>query len=106
MEDRIKILTYEEIQDRLNDFPGWNYAGNKISKEFKFKEFLDAVDFINKLAPQCEKINHHPDIHIFYNKILFELQRFDIGGKVTDKDFLVAAEIERLYRESFKSLGE
>ena len=100
MEENIKILTDDEIQEKLKDFPGWNYTNNKISKEFRFKEFLDAVDFINRLAPECEKINHHPDIHIFYNKILFELQRYDVGGKVTNKDFLVAAEIERLYKEN------
>jgi 4a-hydroxytetrahydrobiopterin dehydratase len=102
MEENIKILTDEEIQERMKDFPGWLYFNDKISKEFKFKEFLDAVDFINKIAPQCEKINHHPDIHIFYNRILFELQRFDVGGKVTDKDFLVAGEIERLYESVSK----
>ncbi len=60
---------------------------------------MDAVAFIVKLAPISEKHDHHPDIHIFYKKILFELQRFDIGGKVTDRDFFIASEIERLYNQ-------
>jgi len=71
----------------------------KISKEFKFEDFMGSLNFVNKLAPFCEREDHHPDIHIFYSKILFELQRFDIGGKITDKDFAVAQEIERLYNE-------
>lgn len=94
------ILLPEEIKQRLVALPGWVYANNKISKEFKFADFMGSLDFVNALAPFCEKIDHHPDTHIFYSKILFELQRFDIGGKVTDKDFMVAEEIERLYNHN------
>lgn len=91
------ILSDEEIQQRLDDLPGWEYADNKISKQFKCENFLQAFRFIEKLVPFVEAQDHHPDIHWLYNKITFELQRFDVGGRVTDKDFLVAQEIERLY---------
>ncbi|OGZ64551.1 MAG: hypothetical protein A3A98_03275 [Candidatus Staskawiczbacteria bacterium RIFCSPLOWO2_01_FULL_40_39] len=93
------ILTEEEILEKLGELDGWSYKDNKISKQFQFSDFMDSLDFINKLAPYCESIDHHPDAHIFYNKVLFELQRFDVGGKVTDKDFMVAHEIEKLYAE-------
>src|SRR3989344_4804020 len=95
----IKILTQEEIQQELLHLEGWVYNNDKISKEFKCNDFMDSLNFVNKLAPYCEQIDHHPDVHIFYSKVLFELQRFDVGGKVTDKDFIVAQEIERLYKE-------
>ena len=101
MEEDIKILSEEEIQEKLKEFPGWKYENNKISKEFVFRTFLDGLDLVNKLAPFCEKIDHHPDIHIFYKKILFELQRYSVGGKVTDRDFLVADKIEKLYKEKY-----
>ena len=91
------ILSQEEITSELASLPGWAYRDNKISKEFKCNDFMDVLNFINALAPFCESLDHHPDIHIFYSKVLFELQRFDVGGKVTDKDFSVAREIERLY---------
>ncbi len=91
------ILTEGEINERLGSLPGWTYGDDKIRKEFKFKDFMAVVDFINKLAPYCEQVDHHPDIHIFYNKVLFELQRFDIGGKVTERDFTVASHIETLF---------
>ena len=97
MATETNILTEQEITEQLKSFPGWLYKDNKISKEFKFEGFMDSLGFINKLAPFCEQLDHHPDIHIFYNKVLFELQRFDVGGKVTNKDFLVAEEIEKLY---------
>ncbi|MFA4872093.1 MAG: 4a-hydroxytetrahydrobiopterin dehydratase [Patescibacteria group bacterium] len=93
----ITILSPQEVEERLKELSGWNYANDKISKEFQFKDFLDSLNFVNQLAPFCEANDHHPDIHIYYSKILFELQRFDVGGKVTDKDFLVAKEIDRLH---------
>ena len=92
------ILSKKDIAQTLKLFPGWQYKKNKISKEFKFTGFMGSLNFVKKLAPYCEAIDHHPDIHIFYNKVLFELQRFDIGGKVTDKDFMVAKHIEMLFK--------
>lgn len=97
--EKPNILSKEEIEKELQKAPGWEYKDDKISKQFEFKDFMDALNFINKLAPFCEENDHHPDMHIFYSKILFELQRFDVGGKVTDKDFKIAHEIERMYKE-------
>ncbi len=97
MEENIKILSEKEIEEKLKEFPGWIFKNNKISKEFKFEDFMESLAFVVRLSSFCEKIDHHPDIHIFYSKVLFELSRYDVGGKVTDKDFKVAEEIERLY---------
>lgn len=95
--DKPVILTEEEIREKLKSLPGWEFANDKISKQFQFKDFLDSFGFITNLVPFFESMDHHPDIHIFYSKVLFELQRFDIGGKVTDRDIIVATEIERQY---------
>jgi len=92
------ILTEQEIQEELKNLPGWTYKDNKISKEFQFKDFMGSLNFINKLAPYCEELDHHPDVYIFYSKVVFDLQRFDIGGKVTNKDIMVASHIESLYK--------
>ncbi len=99
METKLKILSEDEIQSNLKEVSGWKYQDNKISKEFDFDSFMDTIAFIIKLAPFSEANEHHPDIHIFYTKIRFDLQRFDVGGKVTDKDFLVAKQIEKLFRQ-------
>ena len=97
MEDDLQILTEREVNGWLKDWPGWVYHDNKISKEFQFSAFKKGIELIDQLAPFCDKIDHHPDIHIYYKKIVFELQRFSVGGKVTPRDFVVAREIERLY---------
>ncbi len=93
----INILTQEQIESELKTLPGWKYENDKIAKQFEFKDFMDSLHFINVLAPFFEQNDHHPDTHIFYSKVFFELQRFDVGGKVTDKDIVIAREIERLY---------
>ncbi|OHB11529.1 MAG: hypothetical protein A3H60_01440 [Candidatus Zambryskibacteria bacterium RIFCSPLOWO2_02_FULL_44_12b] len=100
-----KILTKEEIESGLKNLPGWAYVEDpstslgtgKISKEYKFKDFLNAFNFISTLVSYFEEMDHHPDMHIYYNRVVFELQRFDIGGKVTDRDLTVAEEIEKHY---------
>lgn len=94
-----QVLTQEQIQEELKTLPGWEYKEDKISKQFEFANFMDSLNFVNQLAPFCEQLDHHPDTHILYSKVLFELQRFDIGGKVTNKDMLVAHEIESLYAQ-------
>lgn len=97
----LQILTPEEVAEKIKNFPGWTYADDKITKIFLFPAFDDAVAFIGELAPFCNEIDHHPDIHIYYKKVVFDSRRFSVGGKVTERDFTVAKEIERLY--SFKN---
>lgn len=97
-----RILSQGEVFDRLKTAPGWEYVNDRIRKQFEFEDYPEAVDFLEKLTPVFQHYNHHPDVHILYNKIVFELQRFDAGGKVTDLDFVVAKEIEKQYGE-FKS---
>ena len=98
-DEDLGVLTEKEIKLRLKKFKGWEYnpKTHKISKEFVFKTFQEGINLIAKLAPFCDSIDHHPDIHISYKKVLFELQRFSVGGKVTDRDFIIASKIEELY---------
>lgn len=97
--NQIKILTQEEISEGLKNLPGWKFENDKISKEFKFNDFMDSLSFVNEMTPIFEEQDHHPDIHIMYSKILFGLHRFDAGGKVTDRDLFIAGEIEKKYAE-------
>lgn len=99
MNNEINILSNQEIEEELKTLPGWVFENNKIKKEFEFNSFMELMGFINEMAKYYEKIDHHADMHIFFKKIIFELQRFDVGGKVTNRDIIVAREIERLFRE-------
>ena len=67
--------------------------GKRISREFKFKDFKEAVQFVNKVAELSESEGHHPDIHVFYNKVRIELWTHAVGG-LSENDFILAAKIE------------
>lgn len=67
----------------------------KIEKKFKFKDFKEAMSFVNKVADLAEEQGHHPDIEISYNKVKIELTTHAIGGLSTN-DFVMAAKIETI----------
>ena len=74
----------------------WKLKDGKLNKEFKFENFLQAVEFVNKLAKIAEKLNHHPDICIYdYNKMNISIFTHS-EGKVTEKDYKLAEEIDML----------
>lgn len=87
-------LSAAEISARLGALPGWTYGGNAISKQYRFKDFMAAIGFINRIAPLAEAADHHPDILINYSRLTFSCSTHSQGG-VTEKDFALAAQIER-----------
>src|SRR3954447_2318426 len=96
-DDKPAVLTDEEIGIVLQRLPGWQLENGQLAKDFLFKDFIDSLSFVNRLVPFFELKDHHPDVHIFYNRIRFELSRHDIGGKVTSLDGEVAKHIEHEY---------
>lgn len=69
--------------------------GKKIKKQFIFKNFPAAIEFVNKVAAVAEQEQHHPDLHIFYSRVIIELWTHAIGG-LSENDFIMAAKIENL----------
>ena len=84
-----------DAQDYLDETPGWamDADAKKISKQFKFQDFIGAINFVERVADVAEMEGHHPDIHINYNKVLLELTTHAIGG-LSENDFIVAAKID------------
>ncbi|MGD1007394.1 MAG: 4a-hydroxytetrahydrobiopterin dehydratase [Ignavibacteriaceae bacterium] len=92
----MKILTENEINEKLKEISGWSFRDNSISKEFKLKDFKNALAFVNKIADEAEKMDHHPDIFIHsWNKVKIRISTHDAGG-VTQNDFNLAKKIEEL----------
>ena len=90
-------LEAEKIQEYLKDVEGWEVLENKlIKKTFKFKTFREAIDFVNQVANLAEKEGHHPDIHIRYNRVTFELTTHTIKG-LSENDFIIASKIDLLH---------
>lgn len=90
------MLTYDEILNGLKNLPGWTFQENYIGKTFTFKNFLEGIEFVNKIAEKAESLNHHPDILIFsYNKVKIKIFTHSAGG-VTEKDLQLANQIENI----------
>jgi 4a-hydroxytetrahydrobiopterin dehydratase len=97
-EGGILPLTEAEEDEFLKQTPSWTVDRekvHKIKKEFKFKDFKEAISFVNKVAALAEEEGHHPDIHVFYNKVRIELHTYAIKG-LFDNDFIMAAKIDLL----------
>ncbi len=89
------VLSEPEIQQALQKLPGWKKNGSAIERNFQFTNFLQAMDFVNQTAEAAEALNHHPDIHISYNKVTLALVSHDSGG-VTQRDIRMAGRINEL----------
>jgi 4a-hydroxytetrahydrobiopterin dehydratase len=88
-------LNKAEIQARLAGMPGWSFEDNSIRRKFTHDSFLPALAFVNRVADCAERAGHHPDIDIRYNQVLISTWTHSEGG-VTEKDFQLAREIDRL----------
>ena len=89
------LLSDDEIGRRLDDLPNWRREGDSITRQFKFSDFTGSVDFVNRITPPAEEMNHHPDIAISWNKVGLTLSTHSEGG-LTQSDFELAAQIDSL----------
>ncbi|PIP69021.1 4a-hydroxytetrahydrobiopterin dehydratase [Candidatus Nomurabacteria bacterium CG_4_9_14_0_2_um_filter_32_10] len=96
-EGKTKPLSKKETKVFMKEISGWRFDKKygKISKEFEFEDFVDSILFVNKISQIAEEEGHHPNIHIFYNKVLVELSTHDIKG-LSENDFIIAAKIDAL----------
>jgi 4a-hydroxytetrahydrobiopterin dehydratase len=88
-------LSDEEIDDRLSGLDGWGRDGDAIRRQFELDDFKGSVDFVNRLTPEAEDMNHHPDLEISWNKVTVSITTHSEGG-LTENDFELAARISRL----------
>ena len=74
----------------------WEEKENKLVREFKFKDFVEAFGFMAKVALEAEKMSHHPNWSNVYNTVIIGLTTHDAGNTITDKDRKLAAKIDNL----------
>ncbi len=86
-------LNEAEVHTKLKSLPGWEFKNGEITKQYKFKDFLEAMAFVHRVAECAEADDHHPDILIQYNKVTLTLSTHSAGG-LTEKDFSCASKID------------
>jgi 4a-hydroxytetrahydrobiopterin dehydratase len=93
-------LSQDEIGIEVTKIKGWNTTETeKISKEFQFKNFVQAFGFMTKVAMEAEKMNHHPEWFNVYNRVKIELVTHDLGG-ISTYDIKFADTINKLYEDN------
>lgn len=91
-------LSDDEVRRRLERLDGWAREGDALRREFRFADFVRSVDFVNRLVPVAEEMNHHPDVGISWNRVTVSLSTHSEGG-ITAADFTLAERIDPLARE-------
>jgi 4a-hydroxytetrahydrobiopterin dehydratase len=82
-------LSEAVVKDRLSHHPEWTEVGGEIQRTFEFADFRASIRFVNEIAEQAERVQHHPDILIRYAKVTLTASTHDAGG-ITVKDFDLA----------------
>lgn len=97
-EGGVPPFTPEEIEKYKKEVSvDWEVVedGHKIKRKFKFKDFKQAMDFVNKVAEVAESEQHHPNIEIFYNIVNLTLWTHAIAG-LSENDFIIAAKVDEV----------
>lgn len=90
----IKLKT-KEIKERIQNLTDWEYADNALYTDFEFDNFKDCMSAMNRIAFECEALNHHPEWTNVYNTLEIRLTTHDADG-VTELDFKLAEAINKI----------
>jgi 4a-hydroxytetrahydrobiopterin dehydratase len=88
-----ELLSDIEIQRDLGSLQGWSRKGDVLTRTYAFRNFLQSLEFVNRVAALAESANHHPDIDIRYSKVTLTLSTHDAGG-ITSNDVNLARAID------------
>jgi 4a-hydroxytetrahydrobiopterin dehydratase len=93
----VRSISSKELEELKNN--GWIISedNKKIRKEYKFKNFKQSIDFLKDIQPSADALNHHPDVCVYYNKVIIELSTHEVNG-LTELDYQLANKIDDLYK--------
>lgn len=90
-----KKLSDDEVNSAIAKLQGWKIMNGNLYKSFTFSNFLESLDFVNKVGTIAEEKDHHPDICFGWSYAEFSITTHDAGG-LTSNDFDLAQAIENL----------
>ena len=97
-EGGVSTLTPDQVQQFLREVPDWTVTGDgkRIRREWKLKNFVQGLDFFNRVGRLAEEEGHHPDLHLTgYRNVAIEVWTHAIGG-LSENDFILAAKINEV----------
>jgi len=94
----IKKMSRQEIKVGLEELPRWDLKEEKLHRELKFKNFVQAFGFMAQAAIIAEKLNHHPEWSNVYSRVTLDLTTHEAGG-ISQRDFELAQELNSILVE-------
>ena len=96
-ESGVPPLARQAAQALMGQLTGWTLSGDArwLSKDFKCKDFAEAMTFAGKIAALAEEEGHHPDLCVAWGKVTVELSTHAIGG-LSENDFILASKINKI----------
>lgn len=91
----MRVISGGELTKALEDVPGWDVEGKCLTQTRTFMGFAEAMRFVNDVAGLAERMDHHPDMDIRYNRVKLTLTTHDAGG-ITDRDVRLASLLNAL----------
>ncbi len=92
----MSAMRSKDVQLQLETVPKWSKRAQTLVRTYQFKEFMQGLQFVTRIAKRAEKSQHHPDIDIRFNKVTLKLTTHDEGG-LTEKDFSMARQCDEAF---------
>jgi 4a-hydroxytetrahydrobiopterin dehydratase len=90
-------LSAQAIASLGIEVPEWKVIeGRKISREYRFKSYMDGARWVPLIGEIADSEDHHPDVHLLYRKVLIELWTHTVNG-LSENDYIVAAKFDQAY---------
>jgi 4a-hydroxytetrahydrobiopterin dehydratase len=90
------VLDQDAIDAALASLhPGWSGSPAALTRSIEFQDFLTAVEFVHRIAPRCEQLDHHPDLSLRWRWVDVSLSTHSAGG-VTQKDVALAEQVDEV----------
>ncbi len=91
------ILTGDQLQKLHTQLDSWDIiGGHHLSKTYRFRNFVLALEFVNQLGQVAQQQAHHPDIHLSWGRVKVEIWTHKVDG-LTENDFILAAKFDERY---------
>ena len=89
-------LKGDELRKLYSQLEGWTLVNeHHLEKEYRFKDFAEALAFVNRLGEVAEREGHHPDVFLTWGKVKVTLWTHSVGG-LSENDFILAARADQV----------
>ena len=94
-EGGVPKLDAAEVARLAGAVPAWAIDDERLGRRFVFRDFVEAMRFVNRMADVAEAEGHHPDFTVHYRQVDVVVWTHAVGG-LTENDFILAAKIDAL----------